>query len=171
MGSSTVNLTLVSMETIMLSMENKSVSSLELHLGYWLRQISNAVSGSFARSLQLRQTSVAEWVLLRFLYDRKQTTPSELAQSLTMTRGAVSKIVYKLETKGWITCRTSPEDHRVQLLAVTGAGRRTVPLLAEIADKNDEKFFSCLDSGERSELRYLLGKLAQYHQIRDVPTE
>ena len=146
-------------------------SQLETHLGYWLRRVSNAVSGSFARSLQARQTSVAEWVLLRHLHDREQAPPGELAEALTMTRGAISKIIDKLQAKEWIRSRIKPEDNRVQLLSLTAAGRRIVPELAEIADHNDDRFFAFLDTGERHLLRELLIKLANHHQIRDVPLE
>lgn len=167
---------MVSMEIIVVSMETKSgghpaVSGLETHLGYSLRRISNAVSSAFARSLQSRQTSVAEWVLLRCLWDRSQASPGELAESLAMTRGAISKIVDKLQAKGWIASRTSPYDSRVQLLALTAAGRRVVPMLARIADENDQRFFSCLDADERTGFRHLLGKLAKHHNLRDVPVE
>ena len=147
------------------------VSELETHLGYWLRLVSNAVSGSFARSLQARHTSVAEWVLLRYLYDRREATPGELAGSLTMTRGAISKILDKLEAKGWIRSRIKPEDNRMQLLSLTSAGRRVVPELAKIADQNDQRFFAHLDADERQALRFLLDKLANDHQIREVPFE
>jgi DNA-binding MarR family transcriptional regulator len=155
------------METIIDS--QRSVSGLENHLGYWLRRVSNTVSGEFARSLQTRQTSVAEWVLLRVLYEREQATPGELAEALTMTRGAISKIIDKLEAKGWIRSRVNPEDSRGQLLFLTPAGRRNLPELAELADGNDERFFACLNAGERSTLRRLLCQLAEHHQIRDVP--
>ena len=160
----------------MVSMESNQadrsdVSGLETHLGYWLRLVSNAVSGSFARSLQARQTSVAEWVLLGYLYDRREATPGELAEALTMTRGAISKIIDKLEAKGWIRSRIKPEDNRVQQLSLTGAGQRVVPQLAEIADQNDHRFFAHLDVGERQALRHLLAKLANEHQIREVPFE
>lgn len=169
-------LTLVSVETILISMETNQtprpdVSRLETHLGYWLRLVSNAVSGSFARSLQARQTSVAEWVLLRCLYDRREATPGELAEALVMTRGAISKIIDKLEAKGWIRSRIKPEDNRVQALSLTSAGRRVVPELAEIADQNDHRFFAHLDADERQALRHLLAKLANDHQIREVPLE
>lgn len=146
-------------------------SQLETHLGYWLRRVSNAVSGSFARSLQARQTSVAEWVLLRHLYDRKQATPGEFAEALTMTPGAISKIVDKLQAKEWIRSKMKPEDNRVQLLSLTAVGRRIVPELAEIADHNDDRFFAFLETRERHVLRDLLIKLANRHQIRDVPFE
>lgn len=160
----------------MVSMEIKcsthqSISDLESHLGYLLRRISNAVSDEFARSLQSRRTSVAEWVLLRHLWDLGQATPGEMAEALTMTRGAISKIVDKLQSKNWIRSRIKPEDNRAQLLSLTGAGRRVVPKLAEIADRNDEKFFAVLDGDEKTALRNLLGKLASHHQIREVPVE
>ncbi len=146
-------------------------SQLEMHLGYWLRRVSNAVSGSFARSLQARQTSVAEWVLLCHLHDRKQATPGELAEALTMTRGAISKVIDKLQAKEWIQSRIKPEDNRVQLLSLTAAGRRVIPQLAEIADHNDDRFFAFLNTGERRTLRDLLIRLTNHHQIRDVPFE
>ena len=162
------------MESILVSMETEDCfqpSQLESHLGYWLRRVSNAVSGSFARSLQARQTSVAEWVLLRHLHDRKHATPGELADALTMTRGAISKIIDKLQAKQWIRSRIKPEDNRVQVLSLTAVGRRVVPDLAKIADHNDDQFFAFLNTRERHLLRDLLIKLANHHHIRNVPFE
>jgi DNA-binding MarR family transcriptional regulator len=153
------------------SKAKRSISGLESHLGYWLRRVSNTVSSKFARSLHARQTSVAEWVLLRHLYGREQATPGELAEASTMTRGAISKIIDKLQAKGWIRSKVNPEDNRGQLLSLTPVGRRNLPELAEIADQNDEQFFACLDADERAALKSLLSKLAEHHQIRDVPVE
>jgi DNA-binding MarR family transcriptional regulator len=168
-------LTIVSIETIIVSVETNmarpKISSLETHLGYWLRKVSNSVSGGFAQSLQARRTSVAEWVLLRHLWDATQATPAEMAEALTMTRGAISKIIDKLESKGWIRSKINPDDHRGQLLSLTGAGRRIVPELAHIADQNDQKFFSCLESEEKTALHRLLAKIAAHHQLHDVPFE
>jgi len=109
--------------------------------------------------------------LLRHLHEHEQATPGELAEALTMTRGAISKIVDKLQVKGWIKSRVNPEDGRGQLLSLTPAGRRGLPELAEIADRNDEQFFACLNAGERSALRRLLYKLAEHHRMRDVPVK
>ncbi|HXC96833.1 MAG TPA: MarR family transcriptional regulator [Edaphobacter sp.] len=149
----------------------QQVPQLESHLGYWLRRVSNAVSGSFARALQEKQTSVAEWVLLRELHERGQTAPGELADSLGLTRGAVSKIVDKLDAKGWIQMDAKEGDCRFRLLSLTRAGRRSLPVLAEIADQNDARYFDCLSAREKSTLRELLAKLADRNRIHDVPTE
>lgn len=164
------------METTIDSMETSSattrqVTPIEGHLGYWLRRVSNAVSGAFARALQEKQTSVAEWVLLRELHERGRTAPGELADSLGLTRGAVSKIVDKLDAKGWIGTEAKEGDSRFRLLFLTRAGRRSLPVLAEIADRNDALYFNCLTAREKSTLRELLVKLADHNRIHDVPTK
>jgi DNA-binding MarR family transcriptional regulator len=147
------------------------LSQLEDHLGYLLRRVSNAVSNAFARALQEKHTSVAEWVLLRELHERGQTGPGELADSLGLTRGAVSKIVDKLDAKGWIQTEAKEGDSRFRLLSLTRAGRRSLPVLAEIADQNDALYFDCLSAEEKSVLQELLTKLADHNRIHDVPTE
>jgi DNA-binding MarR family transcriptional regulator len=157
------------METI--SQERSHLPRLESHMGYWLRRVSNAVSGSFARSLQEKQTSVAEWVLLRELYERAQTSPGELADRLGLTRGAISKIVDKLDAKGWIKTEAKEGDSRFRLLSLTREGQRSLPILAEIADQNDAGYFDCLTASEKIVLRELLIKLADHNHIHDVPTE
>ena len=97
-------------------------TDLESHLGYWLRRVSNAVSGAFARALQDSQTSVAEWVLLSQLQKNEKAAPGELADLLGLTRGAVSKIIDKLEAKDWVQSDAKEGDNRYRLLSLTRAG-------------------------------------------------
>jgi DNA-binding MarR family transcriptional regulator len=109
--------------------------------------------------------------VLCHVQERPGITPGELAEALDLTRGAVSKVIAKLEAKNWIARSTKPGDSRVQLLSLTPRGSRILPQLAEIADQNDREFFDGLEAGERATLRRLLGKLAEFHHIRDVPIE
>jgi DNA-binding MarR family transcriptional regulator len=160
---------MVSMETM--KRKPQHIPDLESHLGYWLRRVSNAVSGAFSRALQEKQTSVAEWVLLRELHEREQAAPGELADVLGLTRGAVSKIIYKLEAKGWVQAGLKEGDNRYRLLSLTRVGQRSLPILAQIADQNDSAYFDCLNAKEKVLLRDLLIKLAEHNHIHDVPTE
>jgi DNA-binding MarR family transcriptional regulator len=152
-------------------LERQPAPDLEVHLGYWLRHVSNRVSGAFARSLQAKHASIAEWVVLCHVQKRPRTTPGELAEALDLTRGAVSKIIDKLEAKKWIACSAKPEDSRVQLLSPTRSGSRILPQLAEIANQNDREVFDVLDADERAALRRLLAKLCEFHAIGGVPIE
>src|SRR5208337_2712879 len=94
---------------------HKMVNTLEAHLGYWLRFVSNHVSHAFSLKLATREVTVAEWVVLRELYDRDAMAPSELATRLGMTRGAISKLADRLVAKSLLT-RTSNDagDRRFQ---------------------------------------------------------
>ncbi len=145
--------------------------ALEAHLGYWLRLVSNRVSGTFARLLQERRLSVAEWVALNQIDMGTDVTPAELAASMGMTRGAISKVLDKLEAKQWITRTASREDNRVQRVSPTRPGKRVLPELAAIADDNDARFFGALDSDEQATLRKLLQKLADVHRINNLPVD
>jgi DNA-binding MarR family transcriptional regulator len=146
-------------------------ASLEAHLGYWLRLVSNEVSSAFARALQERQVSVAEWVALNQLTGRAGVTPAALAAAMGMTRGAVSKVLDKLESKKLITRTTSPLDSRVHLLSPTAQARRILPGLTEIADSNDRRFFTALAPNEQASLRQLLRRLADAHGITRIPVD
>lgn len=162
------------METILVSMETKSLESmpdLERHLGYWLRRVSNHVSGEFRRALQARQTSVAEWVVLCTVQERPGITPGELAATLALTRGAVSKVIDKLEAKNWITGSTKPEDNRVLLFSLTRKGSAVLPKLRQIADHNDQTFFDVLQDDEKATLQRLLIKLSEHHEMNAVPIQ
>jgi DNA-binding MarR family transcriptional regulator len=146
-------------------------SALEVHLGYWLRRVSNRVSGTFAKALQERQVSVAEWVVLSHVDEHPEIRPAELAETIGLTRGAISKVLDKLEGKKWLTRKTLKADNRGQLLYLTQQGRRFLPELRAIADRNDQRFFDCLNTREKAMLGQVLRKLTASNEISDLPVE
>ena len=161
----------ISTETICMSEEKKStVSRLDEHLGFWLRRVSNHVSDRFADGLAARGMAVAEWVLLRELFDGA-SEPSALAERIGMTRGAVTKIVDKLVAKALVQRVSREDDRRFQTVELTAAGKKIVPVLAEIADANDAACFGGLHKAERAQLMALVKKLADGMELHSVPTE
>jgi hypothetical protein len=60
----------------------RRVSKLSDHLGYWLRLVSIHVSITFARKLAAEEVTVAEWLVLRVLFDAENFAPSKLATTL-----------------------------------------------------------------------------------------
>jgi DNA-binding MarR family transcriptional regulator len=117
------------------------ISSLETHVGFWLRFVSNHVSHAFKLKVEAHGVTVAEWVVLRALFDTDDVNPSEIAQRLGMTRGAISKLVDRLVAKRLVKCTADSSDRRFQSLILTPAGRKLVPVLAALADQNDAEFF------------------------------
>jgi DNA-binding MarR family transcriptional regulator len=135
-------------------------SALTDHLGFWLRLVSNQVSQAFAARLEAQGVTVAEWVMLRALYGAAPEAPSRLAETMGMTKGAITKLADRLIAKGLILRRPSTEDARAQTLALTPAGVRLVPQLAALADANDADFFAALSTAERKALEKTLRRLA-----------
>lgn len=148
------------------------VSDLEVHLGFWLRFVSNHVSGRFGRLLaEQHQTQVSEWVALRTLYASGTHTAGQLAEVLGMTKGAVTKLVDRLLHRGLVTRTPDPGDSRIQHIALTRAGAALVPKLAAVADANDAHFFSHLPPGQRKALAGILREIVRRHDLRRIPTE
>ncbi|MCW2239850.1 MarR family winged helix-turn-helix transcriptional regulator [Azospirillum canadense] len=155
--------------------DGNGVTPLDGHLGYWLRFVSNQVSHAFATKLAARGVTVAEWVVLRELFERDAVAPSALAERLGMTRGAISKLADRLATKELITQGPDParlpHDRRYQTLALTLDGRALVPELSALADRNDAEFFGHLDPGERVVIEEAMKGIVRRLGLRSVPVE
>jgi DNA-binding MarR family transcriptional regulator len=148
------------------------VSGLEDHLGYWLRFVSNQVSHAFSLKLAARDVTVAEWVVLRELYAQDAAVvPSTLAKRLGMTRGAISKLVDRLEAKSLVTCVSNEKDRRYQALALTAAGISLVPQLSALADQNDAEFFGHMTREDRATLENVMKEIVRRRALRTIPVE
>jgi DNA-binding MarR family transcriptional regulator len=149
----------------------KPAAELTSHLGYWLRYVSNHVSLAFARKVEAHGVTVAEWVFLRHLLDAERMAPSQLAERMGMSRGAISKLADRLVAKALIKRRDDPQDGRAHTLSLTAAGRTLVPKLAALADANDAEFFDHLAPKDRSKLLQILQELVKHRGLPKPPTE
>lgn len=147
------------------------ISDLSAHLGYWLRYVSNHVSHSFARKLEAREVTVAEWALMRRLYDTDSFAPSRLAEQLGLTRGAISKLADRLIAKGLATRTPDASDARAQTLSLTARGRSLVPKLAALADQNEAEFFDHLSVKERSTIERMLKEIVRLRSLKSLPVD
>ncbi len=147
------------------------VSELEAHLGYWLRAVSNHVSHAFKAKVERHGVTVAEWVVLRALFDGGGVKPSELATTLGLTRGAISKLVDRLVAKDLVSVRSDENDGRAQLVTLEASGRRLVPKLAALADENDAEAFGHLAQEQRATLLATLEAIAEHLGLRGAPVD
>ncbi|MBX2995282.1 MAG: MarR family transcriptional regulator [Bdellovibrionaceae bacterium] len=137
-----------------------------------MRLVSNQVSQAFARRLEGSGVTVAEWVILREMYDGdKVMAPSQVAQLTGLTRGAVSKLIDRLVEKDLVVRKEASSDRRYQDIRLSRAARALVPQLSRHADENDETFFSVLSASERRQLLDLLKKTADLNHLTRIPLE
>ena len=131
-------------------MNTTSPRKLEEHIGYWLRCLSNFVSHTFAARLGKQGLSVAQWVVLRSLYDCDGATLNEAAALVGVDKSTLSRMVGRLVQKRLVR-RSGGRDRRSLGLALTAAGKKLVLQSARLADENDEAFFHALTARQRDE--------------------
>lgn len=144
---------------------------LEDHLGYWLRFVSNHVSGSFREKIQTLDVTVAEWVVLRTLYKKSACTLNHLSEDIGVDAGAISRLIDKMIKKKLVTRKTASADRRSVSIELTENGNSLVPKIASIADKNDSHFFSSLPKTDQDHLRRIMKNLVQTHNLKSKPTQ
>jgi len=105
---------------------------------------------------------------MRTIYEHEMT-PSEVADRIGMTRGAVSKIADKLVQRGLVAREASKVDRRYQALQLTSAGEELVPKLAALADKNDAEFFGHLTTEEKELLTEMMKEIVRRQGLKSVP--
>lgn len=154
-----------------LQSSSANISELESHLGFWLRFVSNHVSASFQKKVEENGVSVSEWVALRYLLDGDVSTSLALIDALGMTKGAISKIITRLESKGLVERISLDTDKRAQQIKLTSAGRKLVPRLAALADQNDETFFGHMTERQRTELIKAMKLITKLHDLKQFPVE
>ncbi len=140
-------------------------------MGYWLRFVSNHVSHSFRLKVEAHDVTVAEWVVMRALFDNSGINPSELAESIGLTRGAVSKLVDRLAGKNLAICRAEKADRRYQIVSLTASGRKLVPVLAKLADQNDREFFGHLTKHQQADLTKVLQDIVRRQGLKSAPVD
>jgi MarR family transcriptional regulator, lower aerobic nicotinate degradation pathway regulator len=143
-------------------------AQLTSHLGYWLRLVSNHVSHSFARKLQTVDITVAEWALMRVLFGIDEN-PSQLAERMGMTKGAITKLADRLIAKSLMTRTASREDRRSHTLRLTKKGESLVPQLADLADQNEAECFSHLSGTDRALLERALKASVKRFGLNAIP--
>ena len=148
-----------------------TIPTLEAHLGFWLRFVSNHVSQRFQQQLEAQGVTVTEWVALRTLLAQGEGSHAGLIDALGMTKGAASKVISRLEEKGLAQRQWAEGSAREQLLVLTGKGKALVPRLARLADANDEHFFGHLPASEREALVAAMQALVQHHQLKQIPSQ
>lgn len=149
----------------------KPVSGLEAHVGYWLRFVSNHVSHGFQMKVEAHGVTVSEWVLLREIYGSGPTSATALAARTGMSKGAVSKLLTRIEAKALLERETLEEDRRNHVVALSAEGLKLVPELAQLADQNDEEFFGHLPAGVKTAIVDAMKNVVAVHGLKAVPIE
>ncbi len=103
--------------------------------------------------------SAAGGLVLGLLRDRGAMSPSEIGESLIVTRATVTGVVDSLERRGFARRSPNPADRRSLLVALTPEGRAVVQEVRTLVHRNEKTWMGDVSDQELREYIDLLHRI------------
>lgn len=140
-------------------MDRYDALKLENQLCFPLYAASREVIKRYHPYLTELGLTYTQYIAMMVLWAEQRISVKELGKRLYLDSGTLTPVLKSLEEKGYVERRRSPEDERVLIVGVTGAGEA----LKERAADVPAKIAGCvrLDSEEAQQLYRLLYKILE----------
>ena len=89
----------------------------------------------------------------------QEASQRDLERKLRLKPSTVNGIADRLEAKGYVSRRASPQDGRVRLVSLTEAGRSKVQDFHAIVEETERRYTAGLSEQEREQLRKMLARI------------
>jgi len=141
-----------------------AASDLPVHRmpGHFIRRLQQVAVRLFAEAAGAQMTPV-QFAALSAVAQRPGAGQAALAALIGYDRATIGGVIDRLEQKGWIARSGSPEDRRLNLLALTAQGRAALDAATPAVLTAQEKIFEPLDAQERAAFERMCLKLLQHH--------
>lgn len=137
---------------------------------YLMRWITTAVAGEVSALLEPDGLTHAQWVPLLKLHTGEASTPAELARACYLDAGSMTRMLDRLETKGFVRRARSETDRRVVMLELTARGRATAARIPDVLCEVQNAHLRGFSRAEFDQLKSLLQRvLDNAHAREDLP--
>ncbi|MPZ95529.1 MAG: MarR family transcriptional regulator [Propionibacteriales bacterium] len=144
---------------------DRTLAWLELH------QASALLRSELSRRLEAEaDMTVSDRDVLWYLANTvdRRLTMSDIAGRLMMSRSGVTRLVDRLERRGWVRREVVPENRRQTFAALTTAGTKAARRSTPVAWRGQHELFDQrLTATDVADLRRVLGKLLRRLDVLD----
>jgi DNA-binding MarR family transcriptional regulator len=134
---------------------------LSRRVGFLLAQLGTHAHRGFAERLAELDLHPRHFGMLSHLAASEGQSQQALSIALGIHRSAVVALVDDLEHRGLAERRRDPVDRRAYTLYLTASGRDVLADLERIAEDHEAELLTALDESERSQLIWLLQRVAE----------
>jgi MarR family transcriptional regulator, 2-MHQ and catechol-resistance regulon repressor len=142
--------------------------------GLWivLARCHRALSLLVERSVADQGLCLTDFMLLEALLHKGPLTISEIQAKVLLASGSMTAAVDRVEKRGLVIRKTTPEDRRARVLELTPEGRRLIRAAYKEHTTDLEAAMQILDNKERQQLYNTAKKLGRFaSEIVDRPKE
>ena len=129
------------------------------NLGYLLNRCAARLASRFAEELAPHDISLAQWGALLAIFNKVEASPSDVADTVGIDRGAATRLIGRMEAKGQIVRRAHAVDGRSVILSLTPSMREKMPALIRLSQRVNRDALADLSEAEATVLLRSLAKL------------
>jgi len=133
----------------------------QLSLGRLLRRANRIVQSTVEARFGAADLNFTQWIVLDLIEGAGSLTVSDLAVSMEITSGALSRVVDGLVARGLVERHRGMIDRRVVVLHLTEAGYAKFEAIQPLAAQRWEEVLTTLSAEEARRLCELLGKFVE----------
>jgi MarR family transcriptional regulator for hemolysin len=128
----------------------------EENIGLLIHDVGRLLRVLYDRQMASIGLTRSQWLLLTYLYFKDGINQTELASLMDMEKAPLSRLLDRMEIKGWIIRKNETKDRRIKNIYLSESVKPFVSSLREKAAKYRKDSLSILSDKELSKLRDLL---------------
>lgn len=132
---------------------------LEDNFGYLLNRCASEMAARFERELARHNVTLAQWGAMIAINAGRGGTPTELAKSVGIDKGATTRLIARMVDKGLVVRTGSETDGRSVRLALSDEAERLMPMLADLSRTVNRDALALLDAEDGAQLKNMLADL------------
>ncbi len=126
---------------------------------FQVRRAHGTLSQGFQARLQAQDISLVQYCILVVIQRNPGLSQTDLGQALGIDRSTMVTLIDRLQSRGLVTRKASPNDRRSYALMVKPDGEALLCQIAPIVEAYERSLAGGLNEGERAQLLSLLQKL------------
>lgn len=145
---------------------------LETMPGHYVRRLQQIAVALFLQETEEYGLTPVQYAALQTVSNTPDVDQRTLARSIGHDTTTIGGVVDRLESRGLLVRKTTPDDRRVRLLALTEEGRALLDAVAPSVLRAQARILAPLSVGERGDFMRMLRKLVDANNdLSRAPSE
>lgn len=142
-----------------MSTPDPATIALDQQPGHMIRRLHQISVGLFVQEVGELGVTPVQYAALQVVQAQPGIDQRTLARAIALDASTTGGVVDRLEARGWLQRRQSPQDRRVRLLFLTEQGEQGLAATTPAMLRTQERILEALNASEQAEFLRLLRRL------------
>ena len=139
----------------------KTRSDFHLMPGHLIRRAHQISVAIFMEECAAHNVTPVQYACLSQIARQPGVDATRLAAAVAFDRSTLGNVLERLETKGWVARKPSPEDRRVKLLHMTETGEQLLDAIEAGVVATQKRLLKPLNPADRKTFMKLLAEMVE----------